>query len=359
MNRTVLPTLISSIILASSWGCSSEGAPPSANGGEAGTSGGGSAGGPPVGGTSAGGSSGTSAGGTSGASSGGTSSDPDVGTFVVTLNPMEGSSAPYTSIDGKVYSGETPTDVIETPVASGNGCKTVVFSRQPCVNVTCSGTQACAGPDDCRDLPSQVGVGPVSVTGVGPDVLNLSETNKNYQYAGEIPYPGFEDGATISLTAGGDFYPAFDVSTTGVAPMVLHADEYSLSNGQPLLVEWTPGTNQAAGVTISLNISRHGGSSGYLACETEDSGSLTIPAEPIRELIALGVAGFPQLVVRRHTRAEAEVTNGKVALEVEAIAIPTLAVEGYCSCFDSSDCGTCADTSKSVCDSVRRVCVSP
>jgi hypothetical protein len=350
MNSAVLPALVCSILLASTWGCSSEGASPSDDGGEAGTSQGGT-GGSPVGGTSAGGSSGTSA--------GGTSTDANVGKFLVTLNPMEGSNAPYTSIDGKVYSGEIPVDVIETPVASGNGCTTFVFSRQPCVNVTCSATQKCAGPDDCRELPSQVGVGAVSLTGIGPDTLSLSETNKNYQYAGEVAYPGFDDGATLSLTAGGDFYPAFDISATGVSPMVLHEGDYLLSSGQPLLVEWNPGTNEAARVTVSLNISRHGGSAGYLQCETEDSGSLTIPADPIRELIALGVTGFPQLSVMRHTRGEAQVTNGKVTLEVAAIAIPTLGVEGLCSCFDSSDCGTCSDATKSVCDSVRRVCVTP
>ncbi|HEX6272772.1 MAG TPA: hypothetical protein VFZ53_07030 [Polyangiaceae bacterium] len=244
-------------------------------------------------------------------------------------------------------------------MASGNGCTTFAFSRYPCVNVTCSGDQKCVGPDDCREPPPLVGVGAVSVSGVGPDVLDLSEVNKNYQYAFEITYPGFEDGDPISLTAAGDFYPAFVVTTTGVAPAVLQASDYLLSTGQPLLVEWTPGTNPAARVTVSLNISRHGGSPGYLQCETEDSGSLTIPADPIRELISLGVAGFPQLTFRRYTRADAQVTNGKIALEVEAIAIPTLAVEGYCSCFDSSDCGACSDTTKSVCDSVRRVCVVP
>jgi hypothetical protein len=343
MNSTVLRTLISSTVLASAWGCSSEGTSPSASGGDAGTSQGGSAGGPPTGGTS----------------TGGTSADANVGTFFVTLNPSIESTAPYTSIDGKVYSGETPADIIETPVASGNGCTTYVFSRQPCVNVTCSSTQKCAGPDDCRELPALVGVGAVSVTGVGPNILDLSEVNKVYQYAGEISYPGFEDGAAISLSAGGDFYPAFDISTTGVAPVALHAGDYVLSSGEPLLVEWEPGTNPDAGVTVTLNISRHGGSDGYLQCDVEDSGSLIIPAEPIRELIALGVAGFPQLIVTRRTRAEAHVTNGRVALEVSAIANPTLAVEGYCSCFDSSDCGSCSDTTKSVCDSVRRVCISP
>jgi hypothetical protein len=359
MNSSVFPALICSLIFPTSWGCSSEDASPSASGGEAGASTGGtSTGGTSTGGTSTGG---TSTGGTStgGTSTGGTSADANVGTFWVTLNPAAEGASAYTSITGKIRSGATPTDIIETPLASGNGCTTFKFSRQPCVNVTCAASEVCAAPDDCRALPSLVAVGEVSLTGIGSGPLVLSEVNKNYQYAGDIAYPGFEDGATISLTAAGDFYPAFNLSTSGVAPVVLDTDEYMLASGQPLLIEWDPGTNLDAKVTVSLNISRHGGSAGYLQCDTDDSGSLTIPAEPISELIALGVGGFPQLLIMRSTRAETPVTNGKVALEVTAIAHPTLGIEGLCSCNDSSECGACTDATKSVCDSVRRVCVSP
>ena len=95
-----------------------------------------------------------------------------------------------------------------------------------------------------------------------------------------------------------------------------------LSSGKPLLVEWDPGTNDDAEVVLLLNISKHGGSAGYMRCDTDDSGSFTIPAGPIQALIDLGVAGFPQLTLTRRTRGEAAVTGGKIAFDVAAVAIP-------------------------------------
>jgi hypothetical protein len=266
----------------------------------------------------------------------------------------------YTSVAGKVYSGEYPSDVIETPVVTGGGCTTYEFSRQPCLDVACTSSQVCAGPDDCRERPTLVSVGTVSVSGIGTGSLSLSAVNNNYQYPGDVPYPGFDAGATISLTASGNHYPAFTVSTTGVAPVTLTKNEYLLSSGDPLLVEWDPGTNDDAEVILLLNISKHGGSAGYMRCDTDDSGSFTIPAGPIQALIDLGVAGFPQLTLTRRTRGEAAVPGGKIGLDVAAEAIPSLAVEGYCSCFDASDCGgSCSDSTKTVCDPLRRLCNAP
>jgi hypothetical protein len=302
----------------------------------------------------------TGTGGASAATGGASASNAVLGTFSVTLNPPVGDSADaFTSISGKVYSGEYPTDVIETPSATAGGCTTYEFSRQPCLEVACTTSQVCAAPEDCRERPRLVGVGAVSVSGIGAGPLALSVVNNNYQYAGDIPYPGFEDGATISLTANGDHYPAFTVSTTGVAPVSLSKDEYLLTSGDPLLVEWAPGTNDDAEVILLLNISKHGGSPGYLRCDTVDSGSFTIPAGPIQALIDLGVAGFPQLTVTRRTRGEAAVNGGKIVLDVAADAIPTLAVEGYCSCNDAGDCGSCSDPTKTVCDPLRRLCNAP
>jgi hypothetical protein len=140
---------------------------------------------------------------------------------------------------------------------------------------------------------------------------------------------------------------------------VLRAETFELARGKPLLVEWEAGTNADASVSVVLNISRHGGSAGYLECTGTDSGSLAIPAGPTTRLIELGVAGFPQLVFTRRSRADVAVSGGKIALQSIATAIPTLGIEGLCSCFDSSDCGTCEDSGKTVCDSVRKVCLAP
>jgi hypothetical protein len=342
---------------AAAFGCSSDSNEPApATGGGSSTP---STGGSGTGGSGTGGSPSSNGGSTS--PTGGTPSDANavVGTFTVTLSAANELNDQYTSVIGKVYSGAYPSDIIETPLASGNGCTTYKFSRQSCIDVTCTGSQVCAAPEECRDVPRLVSVGKVSVMGIDPGTLMLSGVNNNYQYPADIVFPGFSEGAPISLSATGDFYPAFEVTTTGVAPVVMKADNYLLAPGKPLALEWEAGGNADAKVSVVLNISKHGGSAGYLRCDTTDSGSLTIPADVLQELIDLGVAGFPALTFTRRTRGEAPVTGGKIAFDVAAEAAPPLDVEGYCSCFNSSDCGSCSDSTKTVCDSVRKLCNAP
>lgn len=342
--RVDQPRWLGVFCLVAAAGCSAE----KSSGGA-----GGSGGAPPGAGTG-----GSTAGG-AGAGGSTPSGDAHLGTFAVALNPAIDGTPAYTTVFGKVYSGDYPTDVIETPIASEGGCTTFQFSRHSCINPACTGGQRCAGPDDCREVPELVSVGTVTIEGLGSSPIALSAINNNYQYPADLEYPGFEEGAPLTITATGGVYAPFTITTTGIAPLTLSKDSFELASDAPLLVEWEAGANAEATVSISLNISRHGGSAGYLICETSDTGSLTIPAEPITRLIQLGVAGFPQLTLIRSTRAEASVTGGKIALESTATAIPTLTVEGVCSCFDSSDCGSCEDTSKTVCDSVRKVCLAP
>jgi hypothetical protein len=308
-----------------------------------------------------GGASGASAGsgGSAGSSGTGPSGDGLLGTFTVALNPAVDGSSAFTSVFGVVYSGAYPTDVIETAIGSEGGCTTYQFSRHSCISPACTAAQKCAGPNDCRATPDLVSVGTVTVAGLGAAPLTLAAINNNYQYPADIEYPGFTEGAALSLSATGGFHPAFTVTTTGVAPVVLLGTSFELASGMPLRIEWEPGGNPDATVSVSLNISRHGGSAGYLECKVGDTGSLTIPAVPITRLIELGVAGFPQLTLTRTSRAEASVPGGKIALQSTAVVIPNLTVEGLCSCFDSGDCGACEDSTKTVCDSVRKTCHAP
>lgn len=279
-----------------------------------------------------------------------------VGSFSVVLNPAIDETGPYTSVFGTVYGGPYPTDVIETAVADNDVCTVYKFSRHTCTG--CATSQTCTDTDVCTDKPSLVSVGEVTLTGVGASQVKLSAVNNNYQYAGDLTYPGFAEGDDITLAAAGGHYPAFDVTAQGVAPVELSEDTYALSSGSPLTLEWTAGDG-TADVEVELNLSKHGGSAGYLKCAVDDSGSLTIPADLITALVDLGVAGFPQLTVRRSSHAEAQVGSAAVALHVVALAVPTLEVEGVCSCFNASECGSCADTTKTSCDSAKKLCVTP
>jgi hypothetical protein len=296
----------------------------------------------------------SSQGGSSSAAGGGPTGT--VGTFSVVLNPAIDETGPYTSVFGTVYGGPYPTDVIETTVAENDACTVYKFSRHSCTG--CSTSQTCTGTDVCTDKPSLVSVGEVKLTGVGGSQVKLSAVNNNYQYAGDLAYPGFAEGDEVTLTAAGDHYPAFSVTAQGVAPVELSESTYALSSGSPLTLEWTAGDG-TADIEVELNLSKHGGSAGYLKCAVDDSGSLTIPADLITALVDLGVAGFPQLTVRRSSHAEAQVGSAAVALQVVALAVPTLEIEGVCSCFNASECGSCDDTTKTSCDSAKKLCVTP
>lgn len=291
---------------------------------------------------------------------GGNSSKGLLGTFTVALNPAVEDAPAYTSIFGKVYGSTYPTSIIETVIASDSSCKVYKYSIQSCYEPRCTGDQACVAENVCEAKPSLVSVGDVRVEGVGPSSLKLSATNNNYQYPLDLPYPGITEGQPVTLTGSGGAFSAFTVSANGVAPIATTASSYLISNDQPLTLNWTPGASSVgAEVTVTLNISKHGGSAGYMQCTTTDSGALTIAADVLNELVGLGVAGFPELLLIRSTHGEATVAAGKIALDVQALAKPALDIEGYCSCFDDSDCGSCTDKTKTSCDSLRRVCKTP
>jgi hypothetical protein len=323
---------------AATLACSSEDDPSGASGGQAGS----------------GGSSGAAS-----AGGGNAATNASLGSFSVTLNAAIETTPAYTAVLGKVYSGEPPREEIETPIASANGCTAYKYSLHACIETQCSSSQRCVGPEQCRDVARLVSVGAVSIAGFDAGPLTLTATNNNYQYAGEIAYPGFADDAALTLSAAGDHYPAFSITSTGVAPILLRAETYAVVPGAPLAVEWEPGQNSDARVSIVLNMTRHGGSAGFLECDVADTGSLTIPANVLSALVDLGVAGFPQFVATRYTQGVAAVAGGQIALKVSSVALAELGVEGLCSCFDSSDCGSCGDATKTSCDANRRLCVAP
>jgi len=305
---------------------------------------------------------GSASGGTSGGGSpavGGSSAKGWLGGFKVTLNPAVENAPAYTSILGKVYSGPYPTDVIETVIASDANCTAYKYSRHACFEPSCTGDQVCAAENVCEPTPSPVSVGDVSVTGVGDSSLKLTATNLNYQYPLDPPYPGISEGEPVTLTGTGGVFGAFTISAEGVAPLATSESSYTIADDQPLTLTWTPGSNVDAEVTATLNISKHGGSAGYMLCTTTDSGTLTISAEVLSALVGLGVSGFPELLLTRSTHGEATVSAGTIGLDVEAGAKPALNVEGYCSCFNNSDCGSCSDTTKTSCDSLKRLCKAP
>lgn len=298
--------------------------------------------------------------GVGGSTSSGTDAQAVVGSITVTLNPAIDVTGAYTSIAGKIYTGPQLSDVESTPVVQNATCTVYKYEVRSCTSPACTTSQSCVQTNVCKENPTLVSIGEATISGIGGSTIKLSAINKNYQYAGDITYPGFAEGDSLKLTAAGDAYPGFTISTPGVAPITLSSNSYTIGNGSPLEVKWTAGSSSInSQVKVGLNISKHGGSVGYLECATGDTGSLTIPAEYITALIGLGVSGYPQLTVTRSTRNVAAVSSGVVEFVVSALANPNLQVQGYCSCTENSDCGSCGDTTKTTCNTVKKLCYAP
>jgi hypothetical protein len=122
-------------------------------------------------------------------------------------------------------------------------------------------------------------------------------------------------------------------------------------------IEWTPPS--IAGntkISVEIDLSRHAGTIGYLGCEVEDTGSLTLSAGLVSQLVAMGsIGGFAELTIERATSSATPLgEQGEVDLEVTSANEYVVAVEGYTSCMQDSDC-----PSGRVCDRSIKLCGGP
>jgi len=290
----------------------------------------------------------TDASGTGGSSacSGGSAELPPFGDFTVSLVPASqgargsGENPAYTDIVGLIYDGPTPEPVIETklpaPSDATPGC--AVFSEAPanCANIggcgigssiaSCAAaaptgvnTCVCVALDTCQAYPTNKNAGAVTVSGItdtsGETTFQLVNNSNAYQLPATttIPYPGFAEGDNITLSAGCGDYAPFEISAKGVAPLHLtngppfniakapsSADAGADSGAntypfQAFTITWDPpGPASTSRIQLQMDLTHHAGSIGHLACDVDDTGSLTVSSGLVSQLIGLGhIAGYP------------------------------------------------------------------
>jgi len=279
------------------------------------------------------------------AAGGGGSGDPDklVGSFQVKLTPASDLGAASTTVVGRIYDGLTPiTTIWEKPQRDGD-C-TLTTPRVPFCSTPCGGSAACVEDDTCLAYPTAHGAGAVTMTGLtatsGSGPLDLTLVSNTYQAPPSVPlaYPPFAEGDAIGLTAKGDYFPAFTLSARGIAPLALASGELGLKSGQALALSWTKGSESSAKIHVKLDISHHGGSKGQIECDTADSGSLSIGAALVTKLLSLGVAGFPTVIVTRHTIGSTVIAPGRVEIEISSSVEQGVTIDGLKSCTDKADC---------------------
>jgi hypothetical protein len=306
---------------------------------------------PGAGGTAATAGSGTSAGsgttaGANGGGAGSTGSDEVVGTFQVQVQVDEtDATTGMTKIVGQVGDGPIPANVVWTVVKEDGGCRletpTAPFCAAGC------GSDVCVADDKCQAYPSGHSVGEVTLKGVklaaGGTDLTLKEIAKAYQPpAGTaLAYPPFGFGDDVSLHAAGGDYGAFDLASKGVDPLSFTSTDFEIEEGKALALTWAaPADPKSANIHVKVDISHHGGIKGMIECDSDDTGGVTISAAMMTELIGLGVAGFPSVVVMRQSIDSVKIAPGRVNLEVSARVEHYLTVKGVDSCTVDEDCPT-------------------
>lgn len=287
--------------------------------------------------TGAGGAGGTGAGGGAGTAAPLTYKPCDqttkVGGFSIQL--LE-STAKYTSIGGRVRDSVDPTDIWDELVKEGD-CR-IKFGRQLTCAPGCAATQFCAGNNQCVAQPVSQDVGTVTVSGLAMPV-SIFPVNKQYSGSLDATFPPFAPNADVKLRSGGGAYAAFTLSGRGITPLVFPGTGLNLSKGQPLTVTWTPPpAPESARIVAVVDIAHHGGIAAKLECDVADSGSLTIPATLISQLIDRGTAGFPTVSLTRRTMDSTMVTPGCVDLAVASAVEREASVEGVISCSQDLPC---------------------
>lgn len=263
----------------------------------------------------------------------------------VNINLVTG-DAPYATIDGRVYAAPKP-NFNETwePTATEGQCQLVERRRVEC-------SEACVAPDSCAEgglclqEPATSDLGQLRVWGLETKALQpfidleLLPTGTYVLLRDSLQFPPFDAGDEIVFEAsGGASGGAFVVGVQAIEALELTSEEaVPFEPDTPVTLTWEPGTVETATLSVTVDISFHGGNFGQIRCETEDSGQLTISAEMVTRLIDLGVAGFPHVELLRRSQAFVNQGGNHIEFNVVSSKFQLLSVPGVRSCTDDDQC---------------------
>jgi hypothetical protein len=268
--------------------------------------------------------------------SGNTGSDTLVGGITVRLieaNAATGASA-YTALLGKFQDGLQPPPVpLELSRREGD-CSLLVPILPSCIP-GCPSSALCTLDDVCTPFPNAVSVGTIHVEGLGDAPFSMeAKTNAfAYQAPSTLPNPPCEEGADVRATT-----DSLTLESACVAQLELTLDATpEVRAGQGLSMTWVAaGIPDISRVHLVLDVAHHGGKRGEIVCDVADTGSFEIPASLVTELVSLGLAGFPTIVVTRVSGAPGTV-EADVALTITS-PVERLVNTGVTSCTDDTDC---------------------
>ena len=274
-----------------------------------------------------------------------------VGQFTVDLVPPVAATATspavdgFTAVLGVVLDKPQPQAIIWDVTLTEGAC-VLRLPRVPFCGTPCGGSAVCVADDTCDRYGAKQDVGTIHARGLttstGATEYDLTLLAGNYQTPGAVrlTYPAFAPGGAVELAAAGSaFTPAFTLTGTGISPLQLTSPDPALARNQATTLTWNqPVGGGTSRIWLQLDISHHGGSKGRIECDAPDTGSLTLSATIMTQLLDLGAAGFPTVIVIRESTSSALVTSGRVDLVLSSKVERPVTVPGVSSCTDDEQC---------------------
>jgi hypothetical protein len=272
-------------------------------------------------------------------------SDQVVGTFNLSLlAPSDADPDGHTSLVGKVYDGPSPAQLVWEVAEEDEECQ-LLTPHAPFCPERCGASAACVEDGVCQNYPKALNAGTVSVFGVrttaGDTEFTLEPIANTYQprAAIKLPFPAFDEGARIRLKARGGELAPFELEARGIAPLELTTNSFVLTRDAPFDLTWNAAAQPAVSrIRVKLDISHHGGSKGMIVCELDDDGAAQLSAAIITQLIDLGAAGFPSVILTRESSRSTGTRVGRVALTIDSKVERYVTLEGLDSCTGNADC---------------------
>jgi hypothetical protein len=263
---------------------------------------------------------------------------PSFGTFLVTLVAPQGGSDGYVTVFGRVNDGPTPVGIIWSKKAS-EGIFRLLTPEVPNCDEPCGGNALCVEGDTCQPYPDPVYVGMVTVNGIktsdAGSTFTMDTSLGAYDRSSNLAYPPFNEGDDVSVSASGN--KPFALTVKGISTLEIENDSIVLEDGKPVTLKWTPAKSaDNSTLSITVDISHHGGTAGIIEGECPDNGSVTIPASLITQLKALGYFGFPKIEFIRKSVARDSATG--IELIIESRATKYVHIPGLRSCNEDTDC---------------------
>ena len=271
-----------------------------------------------------------------------------VGTFEMTH--AKSGDFDYAAASGEIASGVIPLTVLQEAGSLGS-CR-LMQKKNPFCDPSCAAGELCDHDNSCVAYPDSLAVGTVTVQGLVETLVMEPKSNKSY-FDTTVPWPLFEMGAVVTLSATGDELPGFTLNARGVANLEVAEGVLEFVDGQDLTVEWVPSDGPGY-ISARINIDQHGNSPMNLICDLEDTGSYTIASSLVTDLLSAGVSGFATFQMWRRSVDSIQLEPGCVELRVESYINRQLTVAGHTACQSDADC-----EGGQICNVPINTCVDP